>query len=27
MGEHPKAEGHLYLDDGETHNHRHHERT
>ena len=27
MGDHPKAEGHLYLDDGESHNHRHHERT
>ena len=27
MGEAPHAEGHLYLDDGENHNNRHHERT
>jgi alpha 1,3-glucosidase len=27
MGEHPFASGHLYLDDGENHNNRHHERT
>lgn len=27
MGEHPYATGHLYLDDGENHNNRHHERT
>lgn len=27
MGEHPYASGHLYLDDGENHNNRHHERT
>jgi len=27
MGEHPYASGYLYLDDGENHNNRHHERT
>ena len=27
MGDHPTASGHLYLDDGENHNNRHHERT
>ena len=27
MGEHPEASGHLYLDDGENHNYRHHEKT
>ena len=27
MGEHPVAHGHLYLDDGENHNNRHHEKT
>eukprot|EP00806_Schmidingerella_arcuata_P000974 Macronucleus_1879.p1 GENE.Macronucleus_1879~~Macronucleus_1879.p1 ORF type:complete len:264 (+),score=127.66 Macronucleus_1879:1-792(+) len=27
MGKHPEASGHLYLDDGENHNNRHHERT
>jgi len=27
MGKHPEAHGHLYLDDGENHNNRHHERT
>ena len=27
MGAHPVASGHLYLDDGENHNNRHHERT
>jgi len=27
MGKHAEASGHLYLDDGENHNNRHHERT
>ena len=27
MDAHPHASGHLYLDDGENHNNRHHERT
>ena len=27
LGAHPYATGHLYLDDGENHNNRHHERT
>jgi len=27
MDAHPYASGHLYLDDGENHNNRHHERT
>lgn len=27
MGKHPEAHGYLYLDDGENHNNRHHERT